>query len=413
MAAIGTNGPISFADYMDAALYHPEHGYYVRQVPGPASDYRTSPSLTPWFGRLIGKALEQQWQSLGRPDPFTVVEAGAGGADLAASALEAAVGGSFGKALRWRFVERFDAVAALQRHRLPDGAPIEWVRTLEAGAPVEGCVLANEVLDNMPAHVFELTEDGLREVLVTAHGDRLAEQLGPPVSPAAATSGSSSDHPVPGESGVLYNEPVPGEPWPPSDEDATGRTGRSPSEAAAGLASRALPHLEEGDRLEVRPALDAWCRAAARTLRRGSLVVIDYGDVEPDLWLARPAGSVVTYRQERLGDDPLSSPGLADITAHVDFSHLERAATAAGLVAEPPVSQRDLLLSLGLREVVQSLRDEERAARGEGRHTDALHSLAERGRVDALAARGGLGDLLVFTARTPAGAATPSLRTPR
>jgi SAM-dependent MidA family methyltransferase len=252
-------------------------------------------------------------------------------------------------------------------------------------------VLANEVLDNMPAHVFEVAEDGLREILVSAHDGRLVEQLGPLSTGASASStayrldraGSSK----PDDNGDILSE-------------ASGSSGHSPSNAAAELASRALPYLEEGDRLEVRPVVDVWCRAAARTLRRGSLVVIDYGDVEPDLWLARPAGSIVTYRQERLGDDPLQSPGLADITAHVDFSHLDRAATTAGLVAGPPVSQRDFLLSLGLRDVVRSLREEERRARDDSRHTDAIRALGERGRVEALAARGGLGDLLVFTART-------------
>jgi SAM-dependent MidA family methyltransferase len=366
VAALEAEGPITFADYMEAALYHPEHGYYARTVPGPASDFRTSPSLTPWFGRLIARALEQQWEGLGRPDPFTVVEVGAGAGDLAASALRNVVGTSFGEALRWRFVERVDHVAGLQRSRLPEGTLAEWAPTLEAGEPVDGCVLANEVLDNMPARVFELTEAGLREVLVAAHNGRLVEQLAAP----------------PDQASPAHAEP-------------------SPREAAAELASMALPYLDEGDRLEVRPAVDGWCRSAARTLHRGSLVVIDYGDVEPDLWLARPAGSVVTYQQERLGGDPLAEPGLADITAHVDFSHLDRAATAAGLVAGSLVTQRDFLFSLGLRDVVQSLRNEEREARTESRHPDALGALAERGRVEALAARGGLGDLLVFTARTP------------
>ena len=352
VATLEASGPISFAAYMEAALHHPEHGFYARRVPGPASDFRTAPSLTPWFGRLVARALEQEWNALGQPDPYTVVEVGAGGADLAASALEAAAG-PFRAALRWRFVERFDAVGVLQRRRLGEGTPAEWVPHLDAGEPVEGCVLANEVLDTMPVHVFEVTGGGLAEVYVAVHKGQLAEQLGPP-----------------------------------SDE------------AAAALAARAVPYLEEGDRLEVRPVLEGWCRAAARTLRRGSLLVIDYGDIEPDLWLRRPAGSLVTYRDERLGDDSLVSPGLADITAHVDFSHLQRAATAAGFTPEAPASQRDFLRSLGLAQAVQSLRDEERDARSEGRHQDALAALAERSRLEALAARGGLGDLLVFVART-------------
>ncbi|MGH2687408.1 MAG: SAM-dependent methyltransferase, partial [Actinomycetota bacterium] len=239
---------------------------------------------------------------------------------------------------RWRFVERFDAVREIQRRRLPADAPVEWVPALGTD-PVDGCVLANEVLDNMPAHVFERTADGCREVYVTADGGRLTETLGPPSAEAAA------------------------------------------------LAARAMPHLEEGDRWEVRPGVRAWCQAAAATLRRGSLLVVDYGDVEPDLWLRRPAGSLVTYRDDRMGDDPLEAPGLADVTAHVDFSHLERSALAAGFTSPALRSQREFLRSLGLQEVVDRLRAEPGAA-----------ALAERSRVGALAAMGGLGDLLVFSA---------------
>jgi SAM-dependent MidA family methyltransferase len=339
IARIAASGPVPFADYMDAVLYDPRHGYYASRVPGPASDYRTAPSFTPWFGRLLAEALRRQWEELGRPDEFAVVEVGAGGADLAAAALETAEG-PFAKALRWRFVERFEAVRDLQRRRLPDDAPVEWAPSL-GGDPVHGCVLANEVLDNMPVHVFERTDDGLDEIYVAATDGRLTELLGPP----------SND-------------------------------------AAAALAARALPHLDKGDRLEVRPGVEAWCTAAAGTLRSGSLLVIDYGDVEPDLWLRRPAGSLVTYRDDRMGNDPLDSPGLADVTAHVDFSHLERAARAAGFAPRDLRTQREFLLGLGLGDVVDRLRA-----------TDGLAALAERSRVSALAARGGLGDLLVFEAR--------------
>jgi SAM-dependent MidA family methyltransferase len=327
---IAAYGVLSFAAYMEAALYDPDHGYYARRVPG--ADYRTAPTLTPWFGRLVCRHLRQQWEAMGRPDPFTVVEVGGGGGDLAAAVLA-----GFGPALRWRFVERFDAVRELQRRRLPEDAPAEWVPVLGTD-PVDGCVLANEVLDNMPVHVLERTADGYREVYVTAAGGRLTETLGPP------------------------------------------------SKEAAALAAPALPHLSEGDRWEVRP-IQAWCEAAAATLRRGSLLVFDYGDVEPDLWLRRPAGSLVTYRDDRMGNDPLEAPGLTDVTAHVDFSHLQRSALAAGFEAPALRSQRELLLSLGLQDVVDRLRAE-----------PGMAALAERSRVGALAARGGLGDLLVFSA---------------
>jgi SAM-dependent MidA family methyltransferase len=332
LARLADSGPVPFAAYMEAVLYEAD-GYYARRVPGPGSDYRTSPSLTPWFGRLLAGHFRRQWEAL-ESETFTVVEVGGGSGDLAAAALECIP-------VRWRFVERFDAVRDLQRRRLPASAPVEWVEALGTD-PVDGCVLANEVIDNMPVHVFERTADACREVYVAAVDGRLTETLGPP----------SSDE-------------------------------------AAALAARALPHLEEGDRWEVRPGVEPWCAAAAATLRRGSLLVLDYGDVEPDLWVRRPAGSLVTYRDDRMGDDPLEAPGLADVTAHVDFSHLERSALAAGFTSPALRTQREFLLSLGLQDVVDRLRGE-----------PGMAAMAERSRVGALAARGSLGDLLVFSACT-------------
>ncbi|MGH2770608.1 MAG: class I SAM-dependent methyltransferase, partial [Actinomycetota bacterium] len=71
---IRSGGPIPFAEFMRLTLYHPAHGYYARRVPGPTSDFSTSPSISPWFGRLLARHLEHMWVALGRPNPFTVVE---------------------------------------------------------------------------------------------------------------------------------------------------------------------------------------------------------------------------------------------------------------------------------------------------------------------------------------------------
>src|SRR6266851_5613164 len=113
---IRSSGPIPFESFMRRVLYHPQFGYYASRVPGAGGDYGTSPSLTPWFGRLVARELASMWEAMGRPATFTVVEAGAGRADLAAAALEGA--GDLAGVLRWRIVEHFSAVAALQRDRL-------------------------------------------------------------------------------------------------------------------------------------------------------------------------------------------------------------------------------------------------------------------------------------------------------
>jgi len=348
---IEERGPIPFADYMRLALYDPDGGFYARRAPGASGSagagYRTSPSLTPWFGRLVARDLQRRWGALGRPDPFTVVEVGAGRGDFAAAAIPA-----FDGPLRWQIVEPFAAVAALQRERLgPLATTVTWRPALTAGKAVVGCVLANEVLDNQPVHVLEKTPTGVAEVHVALDG-------GEPVEVLLPVSDSRLDR----------------------------------------RAAPALPHLGEGDRFEVGLAAEAWVAEAAGALERGWLVAIDYGDEEPALWQGRPGGTIVTYRGETLGVDPLSAPGEADITAHVDFTALARAASAAGLEPEPLLTQREWLADLGAGDDANELRRRQDEAQAGGDHAAMVQLLAERSRLVALTARGGLGDLRVFRA---------------
>src|SRR2546426_9707773 len=87
---IRSGGPVPFESFMRLALYHPRFGYYATRVPGSGGDYGTSPSLTPWFGRLVARELSAMWDAVGKPDRFTVVEAGGGRADLPAAVLASA-----------------------------------------------------------------------------------------------------------------------------------------------------------------------------------------------------------------------------------------------------------------------------------------------------------------------------------
>lgn len=346
---IRSSGPLRFDTFMDIVLYSDPHGYYRNHVPGADSDYRTSPSLTPWFGRLVARDLETAWKGLGSPEEFTVAEVGAGNADLAAAAVSAA-SGRFADALRWIFVEPMPLVAGLQRSRFGSSPGFSWVERLEDLAPFTGVILANEVLDNFAFRIFEIRELGPIEVRVAASRTALQEVLVP------------------------------------LDLDAEAMVGP------------AVEHLEEGDRFEVRTGVERWVADAARVLPRGALLVVDYGDVEPDIWTKRPSGSMVTYRQGQLGLDPFSDLGSTDITAHVNFSELSRAAERAGMVPEPVRTQREWLESVGLPKVVEELRQAEAIARFEGRHGDWVGLVAERSRVETLAGQGGLGDYLVFKA---------------
>jgi len=357
---IHAGGPLPYDAFMRLVLYHPDGGYYATRVPGSGGDYGTSPSLTPWFGRLVTRELSAMWDAVGRPDPFTVVEVGAGRADLAAAVLESA--GHFRGALRWRFVERFGEIADLQRGRLGAlAASAEWSEQLGPGphAPAgSGCVLAHEVLDNFPVHTLEVSDgDGVLEVYVDLDGNKLIERLGPLSTPALA-------------------EP----------------------------ARRAARHLGRGDRFELCPELEAWCCQAARALERGYLLLVDYGGVEPEIWLDHPEGTLATHGPADVGPSPLEDPGRKDITAKVNFSAVLRAVDAAGFCPQPLVTQRTWLLSLGLAQIADEIDAAGFQAALEGWLEQAEVLQGELGLLLELGAVGGLGDLLVLRAakRAPA-----------
>ncbi len=153
---IRARGPITFAEYMEACLYHPEHGYYAKADQEPRRDYFTSVDVSPVFGRLLARQFHEMWEQLGRPDPFWLVEAGAGTGALAKHVLDCAAEslGMFYAALRYVAVER------------------------------SGCVFSNELLDAMPVHRV-LRENGVLQELYVALGDEgLHERAGPLSSPA-------------------------------------------------------------------------------------------------------------------------------------------------------------------------------------------------------------------------------------
>lgn len=348
---VAATGPLTFLDFMELALYDARHGYYATRVPGYGSDYRTSPSITPLFGRLVVRELRWMWEALGRPAPFWVIEPGAGLGDLAAAAIEDA--GDMVGAIRWRFVERFERVRGWQARRLGDLAAVaEWSGSLRGDRPVAGCVLANEVLDNFPVHILAVGPGGdPSEVYVDVDGHHLVERLGPLSSP-------SLDPP----------------------------------------ARAACEHLPDGSRFELCPALEPWLGEAAQALERGYLLLIDYGDIEPSLWMEHPAGTVATHGPADISRSPLEDPGAKDITIGVNFSAVGRAAAAAGFGDLALCSQQSWLLSLGLAQLAEELElaGFEAALGGwlehAAGHQAQLHTLL------GLADPEGLGSIFVFRA---------------
>ena len=165
---IQQHGPITYAEWMAAALYHPQHGYYRRGQPtvGPQGDFLTSPEVHPVFGAAVARLAQTVSESLGHPDPFRIVEVGPGSGALAESLLTA-LEAQLHTPISLTLVEADHTAAQTQRRRLANfRSPIEW-RSDIADAPTDAhLVLANELLDAQPVHRLRFEHDAWTELLV-------------------------------------------------------------------------------------------------------------------------------------------------------------------------------------------------------------------------------------------------------
>lgn len=167
-ARIERDGPITFREFMQAALYHPKHGYYSTNA-GTMSrggDYVTSPEVHSVFGALVARQLRQLWDVMSRPARFDLVEMGAGTGLLARDVLRAAAADAeFAAALRYRIVEVSPSLVRAQRRTMGDAglseAQIDWCDALSPS--ITGCVLSNELVDAFPVHRVVRQGDDLLE----------------------------------------------------------------------------------------------------------------------------------------------------------------------------------------------------------------------------------------------------------
>lgn len=350
LEGLRSGSPITFAAFMDLALYDPRDGYYASgaERTGWEGDFVTSPEIDPAFGSLWTRAFERTWEAAGRPDPFHVIEIGAGEGGFAHAVLGSA-SDRFASSLRYVIVERVPAVAKRQRGRLGT-TTVSWAAALEDVGPVAaGCVVANEVLDNLPVHLVERRDGTLIELYVDCAGHRL--QLEP---------GDISD---------------------PAIERFVDDYGLA---------------VDEGARAEVGLAAMSFTSTLAENLGRGAIYLIDYGATSAELRL-RQGGTLVTYGAGA-GADVLEAPGARDITAHVNWSAVADACASRGAVVAPLISQRDALRALGIDDLHASLRREHDTAVASGRGADAVRSLSRRQALGVLTDPNGLGGLQVLVA---------------
>ena len=308
---IARDGPMTFARFMEIALYDPARGYYRGAVarPGRAGDFLTAPEASPIFGRTLARLALGVHAAIGAPGAFTIREHGAGTGALAAPLAAAVIAAPGGPATVRYLVdevepERVAAVRAAVEAAAPGGVTVEP----DDGRPIDGFVIANEVLDALPTHRLVQRGDRLREVFVDA-----------------APDGSLID----------------------VEDDPT------TPDFAARLAAETVT-LVDGQHAEICTAVDAWVARAGASLRHGVLLVIDYGHPAAELYdpRRRAAGTLATYLGHRVGEDPYRAIGRQDITAHIDVTAVERAATAAGLDHLATTTQAELLSRLGAGELL-------------------------------------------------------------
>jgi SAM-dependent MidA family methyltransferase len=295
-AEIAATGPLTFARFMERALYHPEHGYYAsgRARIGRDGDFFTNVSVGPIFGRVLADQFAEMWHKLGAPASFVIVEQGANDGTLAADIL-----GNLSPEIptAYHIVEPLPALRSAQQHTLAaHHEKVRWFENLDALPEFTGLHFSNELVDALPFHLVRSHGSGWEELSVTV------------------------------ENGAFVFLPLP-----PSPETAPHLS--------------ALPTRPAGYTTELRPAADAWLNAVSSKLRTGYILLADYGFPRGQLLAPhRTDGTFSCYRNHRRDADPLADPGQKDITAHVDFTALAETALQAGLRFEGFTDQHHFLV---------------------------------------------------------------------
>ncbi len=315
---IRAQGPVTFAQFMEWALYEPGLGYYERDYPiGP--DYLTAPQLAPDFAHLLAEQICQFWQVLGSPSPFAVIEMGAGSGCLAEDWLTYVRSAypALWQALEYGILERSASLRRLQQERLAGfGEKVRWLTWEEIPEEaVTGCFFSNELVDAFPVHRVQVQGGSLREIYVDWAEGRFQEVLGDPSTPAL--------------------------------------------EAYFARLGIAITTYPSGYQTEVNLKALEWLQLLARKLRRGYVLTIDYGYPAQRYYSPqRSQGTLLAYRRHGTSADPYGWVGCQDLTAHVDFTTLEQVGESLGLKRLGFTPQSCFLVNLGLAERLAALSQE-------------------------------------------------------
>lgn len=305
-AIIAKNGPISFANYMDLALYAPGLGYYSAgaQKFGEAGDFITAPELTPLFGQCLAAAFDKVLSTLETP---TLFELGAGSGKLARDILQ-----NLHCPIDAYYILEVSAdLKAKQQALLKNTCPkqfhkIHWLDSLP-DTPINGIIFGNEVLDALPVHCFEKKGDAVYERNVAVHHDHFVWQNAPATAALQKT--------------------------------------------VSALNLKSSPYQSE-----INSLLPAWLASLNDSLKQGMLLFIDYGFSEREYYHPdRNTGTLICHYRHHTNTDPFFYPGLQDITAHVDFTAVAIAADALDLEIAGYCNQANFLLEAGIETLAKTI----------------------------------------------------------
>ncbi|MGH9943612.1 MAG: class I SAM-dependent methyltransferase [Pyrinomonadaceae bacterium] len=317
-ARIRREGPITFRDWMEAALYDPEGGYYRRADLtrwGRAGDYRTSPERSPLFAATLARYFASRFDELGAPAQFKIIEAGAGDGQFARGVCET-LRRDFPHvlaSLRYLIDEPSeDSRRRIERNLSAFTGLYEFIRIDQPGGPLgEGIVFSNELLDALPVHRIRWRGGKLWELRVG-------------LNQAGAFAWREREPSTPRLAEYVEHEAI---------------------------------TLAEGQSAEVNFAAGEWLARAASILTCGYVVTVDYGAEAAELYHARqrPDGTLRAFRNHQIVDDVLARPGEQDLTTTIDWTHIRRAGESVGLRPVSFARQDQFLLRAGLLEQLELL----------------------------------------------------------
>jgi SAM-dependent MidA family methyltransferase len=333
---------ITFADYMEVVLYHPQFGYYASSADriSQTGDFLTSPHLADDFGEMLAVQLHQLWTILGSPPGFNLVEMGAGQGLLAAQILEYTQREypEFFQSIDYMIIETSPAMIVAQQLRLTS-LPVRWCKWSEiADISINGCFLSNELIDALPVHQVVVSDRRLQEVYVSIDQD----------------SGN-------------FTEIV--------SELSTNRLNQYWQLNHIDLFQAKYP---DGYRTEVNLAGLDWLETVSQKLNRGYILSIDYGYAADRYYNPiRSHGTLQCYYQHAYHNDPYSNIGNQDLTAHVDFTALQQQGKLLSLDTVGITQQGMFLMALGLGDRIAAISAGTGDIRSLLDHRQSLHQLID------------------------------------